>query len=104
MRMKFIVHFIAGGTFKVKVKVSAKNVGTYHTPIAFHFNKYDDHEFHIIKFISAKCVNSITESLKPVSPYKRQSRKALQRSTKEIVDGYPLPKYVHNSINGFQIL
>ncbi|XP_071140956.1 putative helicase MOV-10 [Mytilus edulis] len=86
------MNILPGGTYKIRVKTSAKNVGTYHAPVAFHFHKYDDQEFHIIKFLSARCINDITENIKPSLPYKRQSRRALQRLTKEIVAGYPVPK------------
>ena len=86
------MNILPGGTYKIQVKVSAKNVGTYHTPLAFQFSKYDDHEFYIIKFISASCKNSIVENIQPSQPYKRPTRRALQRSTKDIVAGYPLPK------------
>lgn len=86
------MNILPGGTYKIKVTASAKNVGTYHVPIAFQFNKYNDREFHIVKFLNARCKNSITESIVPSQPYKRVSRRALHKPMDEIVRGYPLPQ------------
>ncbi|XP_069141749.1 putative helicase MOV-10 isoform X2 [Argopecten irradians] len=77
--------------YKIRIRALAKNVGNYHTPLGFHFD-YAGQEFHIVKFIHAKCKNAITEQVKSSKPYKRPQQ-ASRREAREIVEGYPLPKW-----------
>lgn len=79
--------------YVIEVSACARGLGTFHVPIAFHFRRSSGKEFHIIRFLNAKCVSDITEELKPTSPYKPPTRVAEYRETMEIVRGVKPPKY-----------
>lgn len=83
-----------GSHYGIEVSACARGLGTFHVPIAFHFRRSSGKEFHIIRFLNAKCVSDITEELKPTSPYKPPTRVAEYRESVETVPGVKPPKYV----------
>ncbi|XP_060073459.1 putative helicase MOV-10 [Ylistrum balloti] len=91
------VTILPDSTYKVKVTAMAKNVGNYHTPLGFHF-MLDGNEFHIVKFLHARCKNSITDQVKSSKPYKHPPRQSKRREALEIVEGYPLPKWTGDNL------
>ncbi|XP_033744522.1 putative helicase MOV-10 [Pecten maximus] len=90
------VTILPDSTYKIRISAMAKNVGNYHAPLGFHFN-LGGHEFHIVKFIHAKCKSAITDTVKSTKPYKRP-RQSWRREAAEIVEGYPLPKWCGDNL------
>ncbi|OWF53196.1 putative helicase MOV-10 isoform X2 [Mizuhopecten yessoensis] len=86
------VTILPDSIYKVRITAMAKNVGNYHTPLGFHFN-LDGQEFHIVRFIHARCKSAITDQVKSSKPYKRPPRHSWRREAAEIVEGFPLPKW-----------
>ena len=85
---------IVGSHYVIKVSACARGLGTFHVPLAFHFHRSSGREFHIIRFLNAKCVSDITEELKPTAPYRPPTRVAEYRKSVETVPGVKPPKYV----------
>lgn len=94
----FCVSDFVGSHYVIEVSACARGLGTFHVPIAFHFRRSSGKEFHIIRFLNAKCVSDITEELKPTSPYKPPTRVAEYRETMEAVPGVKPPKYEQKDI------
>lgn len=86
--------YIVGSHYVIKVSACARGLGTFHVPLAFHFRRSSGREFHIIRFLNAKCVSDITEELKPTAPYRPPTRVAEYRESVETVPGVKPPKYV----------
>lgn len=86
--------YIVGSHYVIKVSACARGLGTFHVPLAFHFRRSSGREFHIIRFLNAKCVSEITEELKPTAPYRPPTRVAEYRKSVETVPGVKPPKYV----------
>lgn len=82
----------SGSHYVIEVSACARGLGTFHVPIAFHFRRSSGKEFHIIRFLNAKCVSDITEELKPTSPYKPPTRVAEYRESVETIPGVKPPK------------
>lgn len=91
--------YIVGSHYVIKVSACARGLGTFHVPLAFHFRRSSGREFHIIRFLNAKCVSEITEELKPTAPYRPPTRVAEYRKSVETVPGVKPPKYVCLFIN-----
>lgn len=88
----------SGSHYVIEVSACARGLGTFHVPIAFHFRRSSGKEFHIIRFLNAKCVSDITEELKPTSPYKPPTRVAEYRETMEAVPGVKPPKLIEDNL------
>lgn len=85
--------FTTGETYIIRVTAAARHVGSFHAPLAFHFRKTESgKDFHIIRFIHAKCKNQVTDQLGATRKYKRPPRVTWKKNAKEIVPGVPLPR------------
>ncbi|KAK3103257.1 hypothetical protein FSP39_017883 [Pinctada imbricata] len=84
----------AGQSYTIKLKAEARNVGSFHVPVAFHLslNGTTEKEFHIIRYIQAKCKNQMTEQLMPSKRYRRPPRVARNTEAVEVIRGYQLPR------------
>ena len=77
------------------VAMHAKNVGTFATIIAFKFSEEDESEnFHIVRYMTMKCTNSLVDDLQPESPYVPPPRISSKPVDVEVVEGFPLPRCV----------
>ncbi|XP_050414418.2 putative helicase MOV-10 [Patella vulgata] len=87
-----------GSSYCVLIRTQARNVGSFHTPLAFHFQTISPAPFgfHIVRYLHARCQNKTIENMKPTQKYKRPPRKALKKPANQIVDGFKLPSTVGN--------
>ncbi|XP_078339905.1 putative helicase MOV-10 isoform X1 [Crassostrea virginica] len=92
------VHLIPGSHYVIKVSACARGLGTFHVPLAFHFRRSSGREFHIIRFLNAKCVSENTEELKPTAPYRPPTRVAEYRKSVETVPGVKPPKLTEDNL------
>ncbi|XP_061178747.1 putative helicase MOV-10 [Saccostrea echinata] len=92
------VPLIPGSHYIIKVHACARGLGTFHVPIAFHLRRLSGKEFHIIRYLNAKCVSDITEQLKPTTPYKPPTRVAEYQESLETVQGLKPPKLTEDNL------
>ncbi|XP_071082763.1 putative helicase MOV-10 [Haliotis cracherodii] len=85
-----------GESYHIKIKVQARNVGSFHSPLALLFClSHDSHVmFHIVRYLHAKCRNDIIEQMKPTQGTKIDKRPKTRKHARvsKVVDGLPLPR------------
>ncbi|XP_041349506.1 putative helicase MOV-10 [Gigantopelta aegis] len=89
----------SGQTYDIQIRAEARNIGSYHSPLALQFRHVDnaDSTFHIVKYLHAKCQNETMEEIKKgVKNVRRENqfkKTRSQRKATRTINGYPLPKF-----------